>query len=70
MKCISSEEEKKYQYPMVKASKVGLVILFTTPFDGTVLAPGITFWKVGEIMKDMDPTQFRPITGSVTLTNE
>lgn len=68
---VEVNEVEKSEYPCIKKSYDGWVVLFINPSFGTCLvkgSPGDT--KVGEYHGFWSEGRFKPLTGSITLSNE
>lgn len=67
---IQNNKKKEPQYPLLKISKHGMVVLFTSEREGTVIYQGGGATKFGTSSKDFNPNLFVEFDGKVILTNK
>ena len=71
MKAVINEKEthKQPEYPCLKISKLGNIVLFTEPETGVRVSTDANY-NIGYFSRSWDMSEFTPFTGSITLSND
>lgn len=66
----NSEPKVEFKYPFIGITEAGTVVLFTAPKVGICIVTQTSKYPIGYLSKDWAMVIFKPLIGSVTLTNE